>query len=329
MSLITDAKVVKQIKLAPLYHRLTLAAQAAAREAGPGQFLHLRCGETLDPLLRRPVSIHAADREKGELTLLYRVAGRGTALLAKKKIGDIINILGPLGKGYTMPSAAERVAVVAGGIGIAPLYFLLQETGARGQSALVFWGAPTEEQFFSPAAPVGNIDGTGGGYPSIVQEICAWGHQIVLATDDGSVGFHGSVTDLFGQYLNSPASRGGLHSRYGAAWTAGGQSKKNGETGDICGCGPGAMSNFNKNAESETFARVYGCGPGGMLKELCRIIGTQKIPGEVSLEERMGCGVGACLSCACRTREEEKDGFRYSRVCVEGPVFAAGEVVWD
>ena len=147
MSLLTDAKVVKQIKLAPHYYRLILAAPATTRAAGPGQFLHVRCGETLEPLLRRPLSIHAVNRERGELAHLYRVAGRGTALLAKKKRGDTINILGPLGRGYTMPSAPERFAVVAGGIGIAPLYFLLQETGARSQSALVFWGASTKEQF--------------------------------------------------------------------------------------------------------------------------------------------------------------------------------------
>jgi dihydroorotate dehydrogenase electron transfer subunit len=279
LSLLTDAKVVKQIKLAPHYYRLILAAPATTRAAGPGQFLHVRCGETLEPLLRRPLSIHAVNRERGELAHLYRVAGRGTALLAKKKRGDTINILGPLGRGYTMPSAPERFAVVAGGIGIAPLYFLLQETGARGQSALVFWGASTKEQFFSPAEPFWNADGTGGKYPSIVQEICAQGHQIILATDDGSAGFHGTVTDLFERYLNNPSGREEILSRYREAVTTSGLIKTDGEAGAVCSCSPGAMLNFNQNPESETFARVYGCGPGVMLKELCRIIGTHKIPG--------------------------------------------------
>ena len=329
MSVLTDAKVVKQIKLAPHHYRLILSAPATARAAGPGQFLHVRCGETLEPLLRRPLSIHAVNRESGELALLCRVAGRGTALLAKKKRGDTINILGPLGRGYTMPSAAERFAVVAGGIGIAPLYFLLQETGARGQSALVFWGASTKEQFFCPAGPARDLNGTGGMYPSIVHEICAQGHQIILATDDGSAGFHGTVTDLFERYLNNSSGREEILSLYGEASTTGGLIKTDREAGGACSCSPGAMFNFNKNPESETFARVYGCGPGVMLKELCRIIGTHKIPGEISLEERMGCGVGACLACACKTREGDQGGFRYSRVCVEGPVFPAGEVIWD
>ncbi|HPZ43787.1 MAG TPA: dihydroorotate dehydrogenase electron transfer subunit [Bacillota bacterium] len=325
MSLLTDAKVVKQMELAPHYYRLVLSAPATARAAGPGQFLHVRCGETLEPLLRRPLSIHAVNRERGELALLYRVAGRGTALLAKKKGGDTISIMGPLGRGYTMPSAPERVAVVAGGIGIAPLYFLLQETGARGQSALVFWGTSTKEQFFRPARPVWDLKGTKGRYLSIVQEIRAQGHQIVLATDDGSAGFHGTVTDLFERYLNNPSGREEILSLYGEASTTSGQIKTDREAGG----GPGAGLNFYQNPESETFARVYGCGPGVMMKELCRIIGTHKIPGEISLEERMGCGVGACLACACKTREGDQGGFRYSRVCVEGPVFPAGEVIWD
>jgi len=325
LSLITKAVVLKQIKLAPPYHRLTLAAPAAVRLARPGQFLHVRCGITLDPLLRRPVSIHAVDRERGELTLLYRVTGRGTALLAEKKKGGAVNILGPLGKGYTMPLDAGKIAVVAGGIGIAPLFFLLQETGALGQSALVFWGASTGQQFSFPSAPGRH---TGGG-SSILHEMCGLGHQILLATDDGSAGYHGTVTDLFELYLNSPAAREEIHSRCEVIGTTGGQSGKDGETGASCGGSPEAMLNLTENAKTETFARVYGCGPGGMLKKLCRIIRQEEIPGEISLEERMGCGVGACLSCVCKTREGEKDGFRYGRVCVEGPVFAAGEVVWD
>jgi dihydroorotate dehydrogenase electron transfer subunit len=301
----SDVMVLKQIRLAPLHYRLTLAAPEAAREARPGQFLHVRCGETLDPLLRRPISIHAVDREKGELSLLYRVAGRGTALLSEKKKGDTISLLGPLGRGFTMPSVSEKVSVVAGGIGIAPLYFLLQEIGARGQAATVFWGAATREQFFSPAAPGQNNDGAAGRCFSVMQGICEQGHKIFQASDDGSVGFHGTITDLFEQYLNSHRSGEAVLSRYGNIVTDHEQFKLD-----------------------QVVSRVYGCGPRGMLKGLCGVIRQEEIPGEVSLEERMGCGVGACLSCACKTRDE-KDGFQYRRVCVEGPVFSAREVVWD
>ncbi|MFX4261465.1 dihydroorotate dehydrogenase electron transfer subunit [Pelotomaculum propionicicum] len=257
--LITDAEVVKQKEILPGFYRMALSAGEAANYAKPGQFLHVRCGETLDPLLRRPVSIHAVDREKGEISLFYRVVGRGTALLAVKEKGDRLNLLGPLGSGFTMPGNSGRVAVVAGGIGIAPLYFLLQELSGLKIHADVFTGAATKKQLF------------------FTSEIKALGHSVFPATDDGTAGYRGTVVNLFEQ---NPADR------------------------------------------------VYSCGPAGMLKSLCRVIRKHGIWGEVSLEERMGCGVGACLSCACKT-VSEGENYRYRRVCVEGPVFPAGEVVWE
>ncbi|BAF59988.1 2-polyprenylphenol hydroxylase and related flavodoxin oxidoreductases [Pelotomaculum thermopropionicum SI] len=262
----------------PGCRRLTLAAPGVAAAARPGQFLHVRCGNTLDPLLRRPISINAVDREKGEVAVMYRVAGRGTALLAGRREGEAVSLLGPLGNGFSMPRNGERVSAVAGGIGIAPLFFLLQELKETGIHAAVFLGAATKGSLL------------------LVREISDLGHAVLLSTDDGSEGFHGAVTDLF-------YAAGSCPGRGGAAGA----------------CLP------------EGFfppGRVYGCGPRGMLARLCEIIEKWGIPGEVSLEERMGCGVGACLSCACKTRHGE-GGYRYRRVCAEGPVFPAGEVVWQ
>jgi len=273
LSLVADAKVAKQMKIATGYYRLYLAAPEIAETARPGQFLHVRCSHTLDPLLRRPVSIHAVDREKGEVILFYRVAGRGTALLSENKRGDKISLLGPLGHGFSIPKRHARVFVVAGGIGIAPLYFLLQEMAAFGIKAEVFLGAATKKQLFFD------------------KEIENFGHRVISSTDDGSAGYHGTVTDLFEEYV-----------------------QKADKSGDV----------IRRNND----AGVYGCGPYGMLKRLSEIIITAGISGEVSLEERMGCGVGACLSCACRTRGGE-NGVRYRRTCVEGPVFPAEEVVWE
>lgn len=289
MSLVTEAKVIKQKKIAPGHYRLTMDAPEVAGEARPGQFLHVRCGNTLDPLLRRPISIHAVDRENREVTLLYRVAGRGTALLSEKRKGETVSLLGPLGNGFSMPESHERVSVVAGGIGIAPLYFLLQEFKRLKLCATVFLGAATRKQFFS------------------IREIKELGHKVVLATDDGSVGFPGRVTDLFDLCTQNRLDR------------------------DVkIDCDGEAIEALEKYKLDYVFLtdRVYGCGPRGMLKSLCEMINRKRIPGEVSLEERMGCGVGACLSCACKTRDGE-GGFRYRRACVEGPVFPAGEVVWE
>lgn len=267
MSLVADAKVVKQVKIAAGHYRLHLAAPETAAAARPGQFLHVRCGPTLDPLLRRPLSIHAADREKGEVILFYRVAGKGTDLLAQCREGNRVSLLGPLGHGFTMPQKDARVFVVAGGIGIAPLYFLLQEMATLGINAEVYLGAATKEQLFFD------------------KEIKNLGHNVILSTDDGSAGYHGTVTDLFAQ-------------------------------------------DFGRTAMGRHNVMVYGCGPYGMLKQLSLMCAAAGITAEISLEARMGCGVGACLSCACRTRDAGNSE-QYRRVCVEGPVFPAGEVVWE
>jgi len=307
LSLLVDVRLTKQKEIAPGYHRLTMAAPAVTEAARPGQFLHVRCGNTLDPLLRRPVSIHTVDRARGEVTLLYRAAGRGTALLAGKKKGEAISILGPLGRGFTLPGNNGKVAVVAGGIGIAPLYFLLQVLGERNIHAAVFWGAATEEQLFS----AWKREKTGGKtirtrhFP-IIQEMEELGHQVVIATDDGTAGFPGMVTELFELCLRDP-SGGNI---------------------PVDSSGDAAPVPEGFGTDRWPPGLVYGCGPRGMLKNLCGIIGRLGIPGEVSLEERMGCGVGACLSCACKTGDG-RGGFAYRRACVDGPVFPAGEVIWE
>ncbi len=286
MSFISNAEVINQKEITAGYYRLSLVAPGVAGAARPGQFLHVRCSNTTDPLLRRPISIHAVEREKGEVLLLYRVVGKGTALLSEKKKGDTLSLLGPLGRGFSMPAseAHDGVFVVAGGIGVAPLYFLLQELGEHNLCATVFLGATKKEQLL------------------LVSEIKSMGHKVFVATDDGSAGFCGTVTDLMKRCMQGDFNRP-LVTHGGAEVLA-----------------PGSGTECSR--------WVYGCGPQGMLKRLCEIIKKEGISGEVSVEERMGCGVGACLSCACKTREGE-NSFRYRRACVEGPVFPAGEVVWD
>jgi dihydroorotate dehydrogenase electron transfer subunit len=184
--------------------------------------------------------------------------GRGTALLAEKEKGDKLNLLGPLGRGFTIPVAAKRYLSWLAGSASPPFIFPAELSRLK-IYADVFLGAATNRQMF------------------FASEIKALGHNVFPATDDGTAGHHGTVVDLFNQH---PADR------------------------------------------------VYACGPAGMLKNLCQTIKIRKIVGEISLEERMGCGVGACLSCACKTAGGGEN-YRYRRVCVDGPVFPAGEVVWE
>ena len=136
------------------------------------------------------------------IVLLYRVMGRGTGLLSQQKPGDTLNVIGPLGRGFTLPKTSNGISVVAGGIGIAPLYFLLQELSVNGIKAAVFQGAATANMLL------------------MTQEISLrWAHELFVATDDGSAGFHGTVIDL----LASVSSQQGV------------------QAGFIYSCGPRAM----------------------------------------------------------------------------------------
>jgi len=109
-----------------IFH-MTFNAPEIAREAQPGQFVHMRVTEGIDPLLRRPLSIHRIDRQKGTLEILYRVVGRGTALMCKAESGDCFDLMGPLGKGFRIDDSFTHALVVAGGMGSAPVFFLIDE----------------------------------------------------------------------------------------------------------------------------------------------------------------------------------------------------------
>lgn len=259
-----NTTIIKNDEVMPGHRLLCMDSPDIARAASPGQFLHVRCSQTLDPLLRRPLSIHYADRERGRVYILYRVAGRGTALLAGMRPGDRLDVMGPLGKGYTLPSPGQSVAVIGGGIGAAPLFFLLGEIkgiySGQMENICVFLGAATQEVLSAP-------------------QVSAMGFSVYTATDDGTVGFKGSVIELYKETMGT-----------------------------------------------KKVDRVYACGPLPMLKSLFPLVGPNT-EAEVSMEEKMGCGVGACLSCVCKVKESGGDGFRYGHVCKDGPVFDLGDLI--
>ncbi len=264
MAVDIPAEVVQQEQVGPGLYRLSLYAPQITRSAVPGQFVYIRCTDNLDPLLRRPISIHGVNRGRGELFLLYQVVGKGTALLAGKRKGERLGVMGPLGRGFTLPAPGQRVVLVGGGIGVAPLVFLGQELVQRNNQVCLLVGARSAHQL-----PVGKE-----GYTAPF--------ELAVATDDGSCGHHGPVTDLLEKILA-------------------------GEGADM----------------------VYACGPRGMLRQTASLLARYDVPGEFSLEERMGCGVGACLSCVCKTAGKGGEPLQYRRVCVEGPVFPAEQLVWD
>lgn len=266
MAQLVQGEITGHMERAPGIFKLEFIAPSLAALAQPGQFLHIRCSEGNDPLLRRPISIHAVDRDRGRVSILFQVVGRGTALLARQKTG-LLDVMGPLGRGFTTGNhdfnGTGSIAVVGGGIGAAPLFFLLQELARCSDPARVkvLLGARSADQIL------------------VKEEIENMGFFTELATDDGSAGYRGPVTELLLRRL------------------------------------------------PEGVSYIYACGPAPMLKAVCALLGEAGIPGEVSLEERMACGVGACLSCACQVKAEG-GGTHYRRACVDGPVFPAGEVVW-
>lgn len=266
-------RIVEHAEIGLRMWRLVFESPDLARNAVPGQFVHVLCGSTRDPLLRRPFSVHDADPDSGRVALLYEVRGRGTALLAEKRPDEALDILGPLGNGFGLPDSAGRsVWLVGGGMGAAPLYFLARRIAeTAGSECMTFnMGARTADM-----------------------HVCLHGFRCFctgdsedrywISTDDGSLGDRCFATDLLTRRIES--------------------------------MDPGSAP------------VIYACGPDAMLKEVARIANERSLECQVSLEAKMACGVGACMGCVVKVREG--DGLKYVRVCKEGPVFTAEEVIWD
>ena len=222
----------------------------------PGQFVHVKVADGFDPLLRRPISIAAIDKESGTFTIIYRKQGKGTSLLAEKRAGEEVDVLGPLGNGFPVNEArsGSTAVLVGGGVGVPPMFELAKQLAQNGVSVISIIGFQSASAVFYE------------------KELAKYG-EVYVTTVDGTYGKKGFVTDILAE----------IH-------------------GEI----------------------IFACGPTPML----RAIESGQYAPEVylSLEERMGCGIGACFACVCHTKEDPT-GFSYKKVCSDGPVFAAGEVV--
>ncbi|MBV5316877.1 MAG: dihydroorotate dehydrogenase electron transfer subunit [Desulfobulbaceae bacterium] len=187
MSEYQENSVVESIeRLADALYRLTLHAPCIAAAAKPGQFIMAACGHSLDPLLRRPFSIHQA-ATSGTIQLLFKVIGRGTNLLSELRPGQSLSLLGPLGHGFQLPPSGP-LCLIGGGIGIAPLFFLatkwLQQPRPP-ESCVVLLGSRTAEEIRQLATDFSEL-----------------GCLVGTATDDGSLGHHGLVSDLLPPFLS-------------------------------------------------------------------------------------------------------------------------------
>ncbi|MCX5693638.1 MAG: dihydroorotate dehydrogenase electron transfer subunit [Candidatus Omnitrophica bacterium] len=179
-----EAKIISNQKLNGNYGHLEFESGIIAKQAQPGQFVNIRVVDTLDPLLRRPISIHGVSGSK--VKIIYEIIGKGTQILSARKPGEFLDILGPLGNGFDYlrlaKTAQRKNILIAGGMGVAPLVFLAEKL--KLSKPMILIGARTKKQLLC------------------LQEFKALGCVVKVATDDGSSGFKGRVTDLLNVVLS-------------------------------------------------------------------------------------------------------------------------------
>ena len=255
-------EVISNELVAENHYLLRCSCPEIAAGALPGQFIHVLIPQGNGLLLRRPFTIYSV--EGGEITMLYQLIGEGTNVLSGLKRSDPIRVLGPLGNTFEISPTPNPAIIVGGGAGIASLMLLAAALRENGTHALGLVGSMNSARLLS------------------VEDLRAIGVETYIATDDGSVGHHGFVTELLTEIL---------------------------ETHEM------------KNPQ------IYACGPDGMLRAVTKIALDCRIPTQLAMENRMGCALGVCLGCVCKVRMPD-GGFEYQRVCTEGPVFSAEDIIW-
>ncbi len=266
--------VLKKEHISDIILKYTFRAKDISSSAKPGQFVQIKINSGHDPLWPRPFSIFDINESDGEISIIFKIAGRGTNLLAKKKAGDSVHIFGPLGSGFSLPGNSQKIIMAAGGVGLPPLYLLSRfsiENGLPPESIVFISGARTKNDLFK------------------CEELAKLNVDLRYCTDDGSYGEKGTVIDLLKNILK-------------------------------------------KNIDIS----VYSCGPSAMLKRVDELLVDNNIAGYLSLEELMPCGYGICSGCAVKVNPPDNRGptddnrdYHLKRVCVDGPVFKAGEVIWE
>ena len=245
--------IINNIQVAKGIFEISLQTEAGLNVT-PGQFANIGVpNEAL--LLKRPISINAYDEINGVMSFVYKVVGKGTTALSQMKGGGQVEIVAPLGKGFVLPNDGRTVFLVGGGIGCAPLEYVMSDC--------------PDNKYYSF---LGFDSNTSIYHENVFSDLSEF---IAYATLDGSYGEKGFVTEPLIKAL--------------------------------------------KKIKPDM---LLACGPTPMLKAVKDVISNDDFPAFVSVEERMGCGMGGCAVCACKT----KDG--YKKACVDGPVFRLSEVLF-
>ncbi len=257
-----ETEVFLNQALGPALFLMGLRAPEIAEMSHPGQFVMIRVGLSGDPLLRRPFAICAV-RDKGRLFILYQVVGRGTSMLSRVRSGDRLSVVGPLGRGFVFPEKREAAVLAAGGMGIAPLFFLAERLDDWPQRFLAGFRSAGE------AVPLDRLTAIGGPFP-----------DIRVSTDDGSIGHYGFVTDMLRAAIHEIPEAGAVVYACGPVpmmKEAARLAKEKGmpcqvslETVMACGLGlcQGCAVKASKKADGKAYLRVCVEGPVFFAEEL-------------------------------------------------------------
>ena len=251
---IESLKIIDKQQLNKDVFILELSGREKLPEMFPGQFVEVKVEGSPGTFLRRPFSIHQVNYGQNSFRLLIQVAGKGTETLSRLVSGDYINLIYPLGNSFSIPLNAEKLLLVGGGCGVAPLLFLGNHLRANGHVPDILLGFRDSERIIE--------------YDDYLKT-----GRVFLTTEDGSRGEKGFVTD-------------------------------------------------HSVLKSAKYDRVYCCGPEAMMKEVAAYCRENGIECEVSLENLMGCGIGACLCCTVLTVRGNLC------TCTDGPVFNINDLKW-
>ncbi|MEE3484782.1 MAG: dihydroorotate dehydrogenase electron transfer subunit [Bacteroidales bacterium] len=253
---IVDLKIVANDRLGDKHILMKLTSDEPLPEMRPGQFVEVRVDHSASTFLRRPISINYVDKEKNELWLLIQVVGEGTRQLATMEIGDKLNLVLPLGNGFSDPQPQQKsLLLIGGGVGVAPLLQLGNYLKQKGFQPMFLLGARTYKDLL------------------LMHEFEKVG-RVLVTTEDGTAGEKGFVTN-------------------------------------------------HSILTTEKIDKIYSCGPTPMMKAVASFASKSGIDCEVSLENKMACGLGACLCCVTETKEGHKC------VCSDGPVFNIKDLTWQ
>ena len=255
------AEIIEKVKLKEDLYKFSVKAPEIVENAKPGHFIEVRVLDNIEPLLRRPISIYNIEKETGILEFIFQVKGKGTEILAKREVGEKLDIIGPLGYGTFEIKDYKNVGIIGGGIGTFPLYELAKELKGRAETTMYMGfrnkSLVTLEKEFEEVAS-----------------------NVVITTDDGSYKEKGYAINV-----------------------------------------------LKEDCKKEKPDIIFACGPLPMLKAVQEFANSENIKCEMSLEERMGCGIGACVGCNVRIVTENPDEVKYNYVCQHGPVFNSKKVI--